>query len=449
MKIKKRIIFICLFIVIIAMESVTSAKYLIEYQNKVAVIDIDRNPPKIELVGLQNTNIGYEKYANQTHTITAQIKVTEEHIISNNMSLENLIVQVNGKDAEFRNIEVVEKKREKNSIFYDIILTGVQTEGILSFIIKEGTIVDKSYNVNPETVIPTDIQIDNTSPEGIFSETEIEEGKVLATILANEKIRGVEGWELTQNEMQLEKEFTNNISYIFTITDFAQNTKEIEINISKATHIMITYASHNSAIGWTYGYGNYDVAGAQAVKENPIYKTEALAFRITGNIPKDFVQINTCIYTHWGEGSKATCGDSGMIYQYGYNPGRNLFKTMASDDLVTIDGNKYIQFGGTGMNSFQKTDIEGNNPIPFETVYQYNYGISGVTMKLKDESYYSIVYQILVNGQGWLKTCSDGEEAMLQFNKPMSAIRLALVPKTEKNYILNLWNQDVGTNNMP
>ncbi len=449
MKIKKRIIFICLFIVIIAMESVTSAKYLIEYQNKVAVIDIDRNPPKIELVGLQNTNIGYEKYANQTHTITAQIKVTEEHIISNNMSLENLIVQVNGKDAEFRNIEVVEKKREKNSIYYDIILTGVQTEGILSFIIKEGTIVDKSYNVNPETVIPTDIQIDNTSPEGIFSETEIEEGKVLATILANEKIRGVEGWELTQNEMQLEKEFTNNISYIFTITDFAQNTKEIEINISKATHIMITYASHNSAIGWTYGYGNYDVAGAQAVKENPIYKTEALAFRITGNIPKDFVQINTCIYTHWGEGSKATCGDSGMIYQYGYNPGRNLFKTMASDDLVTIDGNKYIQFGGTGMNSFQKTDIEGNNPIPFETVYQYNYGISGVTMKLKDESYYSIVYQILVNGQGWLKTCSDGEEAMLQFNKPMSAIRLALVPKTEKNYILNLWNQDVGTNNMP
>lgn len=449
MKIKKKIIFMCLFIVIIAIGSISSAKYLIEYQNKVAIIDIDRNPPKVELVGLQNTNVGYEKYANQTHTITAQIKVTEEHIIINNMSLENLIVQVNGQDAEFQNIEVVEKKKEENSIYYDIILTGIQTEGILSFIIKEGTIVDKSYNVNPETVIPTDIQIDNTSPEGIFSETEIEEGKVLATILANEKIREVEGWKLTQNEMQLEKEFTNNISYIFTITDLAQNTKEIEINISKATNIMITYASHNSAIGWTYGYGNYDVAGAQAVKENPIYKTEALAFRITGNIPKDFVQINTCIYTHWGEGSKATCGDSGMIYQYGYNPGRNLFKTMASEDLVTINGNKYIQFGGTGMNSFQKTDIEGNNPIPFETVYQYNYGISGVTMKLKDESYYSIVYQIFVNGQGWLKTCSDGEEAMYQFNKPMSAIRLALVPKTEKAYILNLWNQDVGTNRIP
>lgn len=449
MKIKKKIIFICLFIVIVTIGSITSAKYLIEYQNKVAIIDIDRNPPKIELLEVQNTNEGYEKYANKTHTITTKIKVTEEHIISNNMSLENLIIQVNGKDVEIQDIKIIETKKEKDSIYYDIILTGIQTEGILNIIIKEGTIVDKSYNINPETVITTGIQIDNTSPEGIFSETEIEEGKVLATILANEKIRKVEGWELTQNEMQLEKEFTNNISYIFTITDFAQNTKEIEINISKATNIMITYASHNSAIGWTYGYGNYDVAGAQAVKENPIYKTEALAFRIIGNIPKDFVQINTCIYTHWGEGSKATCGDSGMIYQYGYNPGKNLFKTMASDDLVTINGNKYVQFGGTGMNGFQKTDIEGNNPIPFETVYQYNYGISGVTMKLKDESYYSIVYQILVNGQGWLKTCSDGEEAMYQFNKPMSAIRLALVPKTEKNYILDLWNQDVGTNRIP
>ena len=449
MKIKKKIIFICLFIVIVTIGSITSAKYLIEYQNKVAIIDIDRNPPKIELLEVQNTNVGYEKYANKTHTITTKIKVTEEHIISNNMSLENLIIQVNGKDVEIQDIKIIETKKEKDSIYYDIILTGIQTEGILNIIIKEGTIVDKSYNINPETVIPTGIQIDNTSPEGTFSETEIEEGKVLATILANEKIRKVEGWELTQNEMQLEKEFTNNISYIFTITDFAQNTKEIEINISKATNIMITYASHNSAIGWTYGYGNYDVAGAQAVKENPIYKTEALAFRIIGNIPKDFVQINTCIYTHWGEGSKATCGDSGMIYQYGYNPGKNLFKTMASDDLVTINGNKYVQFGGTGMNGFQKTDIEGNNPIPFETVYQYNYGISGVTMKLKDESYYSIVYQILVNGQGWLKTCSDGEEAMYQFNKPMSAIRLALVPKTEKNYILDLWNQDVGTNRIP
>lgn len=67
-------------------------------------------------------------------------------------------------------------------------------------------------------------------------------------------------------------------------------------------------------------------------------------------------------------------------------------------------------------------------------------------MKLKDESYYSIVYQILVNGKGWLKTCSDGEEAMYKLKKPMSAIRLALVPKTEKQYVTDLWNKDIGTN---
>lgn len=448
---KKKNIFILglVFIFIIFLTNIVSAKYVIEYENKVAVIDIDRNPPRIELIELQNTNVGYEEYANKTHMITVRVKVTEENIIQNNMGVSNVVVQVGGQDIVLNDMEIVEKERKGSTIFYDIILKRIETEGELCIKIKEGTIVDKSYNVNSETIIDTKIQIDNTTPQAIFSEKEMEEGKVMASILANEQIRSVEGWILTQNNKQLEKEFTNNISYIFTITDLAQNTQDVEVDISKATHINITYASHNSAIGWTYGYGNYDVAGGVAVKENPIYKTEALAFRINGNIPDDFVQINTSIYTHWGTGSKATCENSGLIYQYGYNPGKEQYKTMASDDLVTLNGEKYIQFGGTGMNSYQKTDIDGNNPIPFETVYQYNYGISGVTIKLKDESYYSIIYQILTSEKGWLQACSDGEEAIYQLDKPISAIRLALVPKTEKKYIVDFWNKDVGTINIP
>ena len=37
---------------------------------------------------------------------------------------------------------------------------------------------------------------------------------------------------------------------------------------------------------------------------------------------------------------------------------------------------------------------------------------------------------------------------MLAYNKPMSAIRVALVPNTEKQYVIDLWNKDVGTSNM-
>ena len=42
---------------------------------KIEVNNIDKNPPKIEITNIKNTNTGYENYANKTHTITATIKI--------------------------------------------------------------------------------------------------------------------------------------------------------------------------------------------------------------------------------------------------------------------------------------------------------------------------------------------------------------------------------------
>ena len=137
-----------------------------------------------------------------------------------------------------------------------------------------------------------------------------------------------------------------------------------------------------------------------------------------------------------------------MIYNYGYNPGKNAFKSMNSNDLITINSKKYFQFGGSGINGYLNTDANSQNPIPGEVANKYKYGISGITMKLKDYSQYSIIYQILVNGAGWVKTASDGSECTYNHNTPMSAFRIALVPKTEKQYVINQWNKDVGTFNM-
>ena len=270
----------------------------------------------------------------------------------------------------------------------------------------------------------------------------------MANITSNEAIRPVEGWTLSTNKLVLQKEFANNIYYVFTITDLAGNSSQVTVNVSKATNINLIYASHNSNIGWTFGHSNYDIAGKEAVKTNPIYKTEALAFRITGNVDNDFVKARAYAYTHWGENSKAKCLTSGMIYNYGYNPSSTTWKTMNSTDLVTIDNNKYFQFGGAGINTYNNTDINGKNPIPIENQQKYNYGISGIALELKSYSYYSIVYQIYVNGSGWLKPSSNGVMTMLAYNKPMSAIRVALVPNTEKQYVIDLWNKDVGTSNI-
>lgn len=331
---------------------------------------------------------------------------------------------------------------------YNIDIKEIRGNGKLSIQIKEGAVVDQSGLKSDNKDIETGIMIDNIAPIGKFKEVKIEEGKVNGEISLNENIRKIEGWDFKDNNLKIVKKFTNNISYQLPIMDYAGNSSNVEVNITQATYINVIYASHNSCVGWSFGYGNYDVAGKDAIKVNPVYRTEALAFNITGNVDDDFVQANAYIYTYWGEGSYGKCTTSGLKYKYGYNPGKEQFKSMKSTDLVTINSKKYFQFGGSGINGYLNTDSNSKNPIPGEIASQYKYGISGITMKLKDYSQYSIIYQILVNNVGWVKACSDGTECTYDHKIPMSAFRITLVPKTEKQYIINQWNKDVGTYNM-
>lgn len=413
-------------------------------------MNIDRTKPKIELIEIQNTNTNYPKYANKTHTISFKIKVTEKKIKENNFVKDFLGFKLDENNINIAedNFSIKEIESTNEGKIYKIDIKGISGNGKLSMQIKEGVIIDNGGLKSEGQNIDTGITIDNIAPVGKFKEVKIQDGKVNGEITLSENIRKIDGWSFKDNNLKITKEFTNNISYQLPITDYAGNTSNVDINITQATYINVVYASHNSCIGWSFGYGNYDVAGKDAIKVNPVYRTEALAFNISGNVDKDFVQANTYIYTYWGEGSKGKCTTSGLIYNYGYNPGKNAFKSMNSNDLITINSKKYFQFGGSGINGYLNTDANSQNPIPGEVANKYKYGISVITMKLKDYSQYSIIYQILVNGAGWVKTASDGSECTYNHNTPMSAFRIALVPKTEKQYVINQWNKDVGTFNM-
>lgn len=444
---KKILLLIIIFITVISMNSFVQGKYIFEYTSTVAKIDIDRNPPKIELISISNTNTGYEKYANKTHTITVKVKVIEKNIKENLFNKNTIIANIENIRVNPEQVEIKEVEKTSDTIVYDIILKQLNGNGDLVIKIPEGTIVDKSFNVNQEKIINTNIIIDNIAPSANFQEKVITDGKVEANINLSEQIRPVEGWNLSN--LTLKKVFTNNVIYELKVIDFAQNETKVQINISKATNVELIFASHNSEIGWTFGHTNYDIAGKEAIlRKHPDYKTEALAFRLKGNIDKDFVRVRAFVYSHWGQGSKAVCGDSGMIYSYGQNPSTTTWKTMNSTDLVTLNGEKYFQFGGSKINIYNRTDINGKNPIPEEVANRHPYGISAITMSLKDYSYYSILYQILVDKVGWLEPCSDGQETKYSYDKPMTAIRVTLVPKTEKKYILEKWKQDVGTFNV-
>lgn len=340
----------------------------------VAKMNIDRTKPQIELIEIQNTNTNYPKYANKTHTISFKIKITEKNIGQNNIVKDFFGFKLDGKNIDIVNGNLVIKEIESTNEgkIYKIDIKGISGNGKLSMQIKEGAIIDKGGLKSEIQNIDTGITIDNIAPVGKFKETKIQDGKVNGEITLNENIRKIDGWSFKENNLKITKEFTNNISYQLPITDYAGNTSNVDVNITQATYINVVYASHNSCIGWSFGYGNYDIAGKDAIKVNPVYRTEALAFNITGNIDKDFVQANTYIYTYWGEGSKGKCTTSGLIYNYGYNPGKNLFKSMNSSDLVTINSKKYFQFGGSGINGYLNTDANSQNPIPGEVATNIN-----------------------------------------------------------------------------
>lgn len=409
---------------------------------KINISNIDKTAPVVAVPTITNSNTSYTSYANSSKEINLTVKLTDNVAIKS-VDLEKITITVGSSTADLT------KKWTKTSsttkeIVYNLKLTNIKGNGALKVTFGKGFIIDTASNSSIKTDVDTKITIDNVKPTVTYSQSVIDEGKVKAILTANEKIRKLNGWNISSDSKQLNKQFVSNVSYELTVSDLAGNSTTTTVNVTGATYITLTYASHNSNIGWTYGHGNYDIAGKTSVLTNSIFKTEALAFSVSGNVSKDFVRARAYVYNHWGSGSSAVCHDSGITYSYGYNPSSTSWKTMASSDLVTIGGKKYFQFGGSGINHATNTDTNGNNPIPVETANQFKYGISGITLSLKDYTDYSIVYQIYVSEVGWVTAKANGAEAIYSKTKPMSAFRVALIPTSEKQSQIDTWNKDVG-----
>ena len=432
----------------IAIHSTVNAKYIFNNEFLIANLNIDRTKPKIEVIDIKNTNKGYDKYANKTHTITLKVKIIEKNVkeINLNNRFVDIFVSNQKLDEAIKNVKEVEKI-DGNRVF-EIQLVNLKGNGNLQVIFKEGTVIDNALYKNEKLIVDTKITIDNIAPIGNWKEQKISDGKVNGIINISEGIRKLDGWTFSNDSKTITKEFTNNISYELPIMDYAENSSIVKVDVKEASYIKLTYASHNSEIGWTYGHGNYDIAGKEAIMRNDKLKTEAIAFRTEGNMDEDFVRANAYIHTYWGGNSVAKCKENGILYKNGYNPNINEFKTMKSPDTVNIAGKKYFQLGGTGVNMYGNTDINGKNPIPYYESNQYLFGVSGITLRLKEYSQFAIIYQVYQSEFGWATAKSNGEECYYKKNLPISAFRIALVPKSEKQYVLDMWNKDVGTKNL-
>ena len=96
----------------------------------------------MELLNINNNNIGYEGYANKTHTITIKIKITDKNLKEVNLDRNHMQIKID--DEYVKNVNVKSKKVQDIEYggIYQIELSNLDGNGKLTVDILEGTAVD-------------------------------------------------------------------------------------------------------------------------------------------------------------------------------------------------------------------------------------------------------------------------------------------------------------------
>ncbi len=419
------------------------AKYVIEDTVLAVKLDIDRCKPNIELLDITTSNSFYPNYANKSHLISGHIKLIEKNIVRNDLSTSNIKIKVANQwiTPTFQNFSLVSNTPTEK--IYAFSFTNTTSDGSLTLALPAGIVEDKSGLLNDAKYFSTPITIDNTPPVATFKELSSSEQKSKAEITSNEALCTISGWDSSPNNMILSKEFTNYITYSLPITDLAQNHSEVLIDIKNATYISLQYGTFDDYSSQTVVSAG-KISAPNTITSNSICKSEVILLNLSGSIASNLLQARIYDYTHWGDGARDICRYAEILYLHGYNN----WVTVGSHNLMRFNKLIFTQMGGRGQNFPNATSSNIKIPIPSDIAKQYLYGISGIQFKLTDTSTYSVVYQSYVHGIGWLKASADGQENLYAHNKPISAFRINLVPKTEKQYLIDYWNRDVGTNHI-
>ena len=439
---KRKIIIIFVIIIIFSIESVY-CKYIIEYNIPVAKIEIDTIEPEIKLLSIKNSNTISNKYVSKKHKVNIEIEVIEKNIIQNLFNKENIKIMVGKIEKNINSYEIRKIRETSGKITYVIEMYNILGNGELEIKIPKGIIKDKSENINIEQIIDTGIMVDNLPP--IITETKEKtvDGKVIENIKSNEIIKEVNGWNMLEDRKNIKKEFECNVSYPFPVFDLAENKTEVDININNATNITLQLGALSSENYWDLSSEKNKIIGKSFLEKNPLNKIEMISIYADGNISKEFIKMQAYAYTYWGEGTQGRSLYCERPYDYGYNPKDRLATLKDNKFLAMVDRKIAIVLCGEGMNEAGNRG-SNNIKIPPEIAKQYLYGISGIKIDLNEKSYYSIVYQTYIYGMGWQEVKENGVEAVYRHDKPISALRVSLIPNTEKKYLKDYWNKDIG-----
>ena len=122
------------------------SKYTFDYSFTAFKVVIDKKP-EISVLSVGNNNTNYEKYANKSHTISLNVKITEKNIAINNFN-SNFIKIMIGNQYTSPSMKISLISNTSNELIYNIILTNLTGNGNLYVVFPEGTIQDISNQNN-------------------------------------------------------------------------------------------------------------------------------------------------------------------------------------------------------------------------------------------------------------------------------------------------------------
>ncbi len=391
-------------------------KYLFEDEFDVANVNvINEKAPEFELLEINNYNTNYEKYANSTHRIHFKIRLIKNNMKTCNFNESTFKVKVGDEyvDPSFKTFSVSSDSPIER--IYNINIYNITGNGPLSVIIPEG--VAESTLKSQEYVFDSGIQIDNIAPV-LSSIEELQSDKSSKiTIISNEAVRPLDGWSQSDDKMQLSKNFPSKIFYSIKLTDLAQNSSTINIDVKQASQISLSYTSLNSEDK------HITSTGSDGDTISTDGKIESILIHESSLIDDLKLQGKCFLYTP--NYSSGVCIFSELKYNYGYNPNNKEWFVINTDNLLNWPTQSTTQLGGSGLNA------------SFDTA---TFGISSVAFRIANNSNYSVVYQTYVDGYGWLKACADGRESVKDVRLPISKFRISIVPKSEKDNLINYWN---------
>lgn len=213
----------------VSISTIINAKYIIQNEFYVANLNIHRSRPEIELVDVKNTNIGFEGFANETHTITIRLKIIENNVKNIYFDKEHIKAKVDSDyvDAETIKLDKVENSQDEE--IYQIQLDELKSNGSLKIEVLEGTVIDTLGLENEFKEIDTKVIIDNVAPIVNFTENKANDENVCISINFNEKIREVSNWKISEDKLKLEKIFESDDFYKFLVEDYAGNSAVVKL----------------------------------------------------------------------------------------------------------------------------------------------------------------------------------------------------------------------------